>query len=46
MAGVHSTDTLLERLATPKPGPLTSRLPGLFARKTAALIAEMKAKAK
>jgi hypothetical protein len=35
----------LEKLATPKPGPITSRLPGKFARTNAALIAGVKKKA-
>lgn len=36
-----SNDTL-EKLTTPKPGPITSRLPGKFARTNAALIAGLK----
>jgi hypothetical protein len=35
----------LEKLASPKPGPITSRLPGKFARTNAALIAGVKKKA-
>ncbi len=35
----------LKRITEPRPGPITSRLPNLFARKNAALIASiMKAK--
>lgn len=30
---------VLQKLVTPKPGPMTSRLPNLHARKNAALIA-------
>lgn len=33
------SDDALEKLTTPKPGPITTRLPGKFARTNAALIA-------
>ena len=36
------TNDVLQKLTEPKPGPITSRLPGKFARTNAALIADLK----
>lgn len=36
-------DPILERLTTPKPGSLSTRLPNLHARKNAQLVAAIKA---
>jgi len=36
------SDPILTKLTTIKPGPQTTRLPGLFARKNAALIRAVK----
>lgn len=37
------SETMLEKLATPKPGRMTTRLPTRFAKTNAALIASVKA---
>lgn len=37
------TNETLAKLVTPKPGPMTSRLPGKLARTNASLIASVKA---
>lgn len=38
------TDQICIAITTPKPGPITTRLPGKFARTNAALIASVKKK--